>query len=71
VDKRAVHLYITKEGQRVLKKAPRPYSGVLPDALLELDPRTLKRLQRDLDELLAILSPDEDGAYKPLGQTQR
>ena len=70
-DKRAIHLYVTASGQKVLQRAPSPYSGVLPDALLELDPKVLKRLDRDLDRLVAILSPNEDGAYIPLGSSSR
>lgn len=70
-DRRSVSLFTTAAGQKVLQRAPNPWSGVLPDALLELDPRAVKRLERDLAQLVAILSPKEDGAYLPLGQTVR
>lgn len=67
-DGRAVHLHATAAGSRLLKKAPSPYAGVLPDALLELDTLALKRLDRDLARLVAILSPNEDGAREPMSR---
>jgi DNA-binding MarR family transcriptional regulator len=67
-DKRHVHLFASTAGVRLLKKAPLPYSGVLPNALLALDQRTLARLRKDLSELIRVLSPREDGAAIPLGQ---
>jgi DNA-binding MarR family transcriptional regulator len=71
VDKRAVRLKATPKGARLLKKAPGPYSGVLPDALLELDPKALKRMERDLQDLVHILSPTEADSQLPLGISQR
>jgi DNA-binding MarR family transcriptional regulator len=71
LDKRAVRLKVTARGARLLKKAPGPYSGVLPDALLELDPKALKRLERDLQGLAHILSPTETDSQLPLGMNQR
>lgn len=57
-DKRAVHLQLSAAGARVLKKAPGPFTGVLPQALMELDDRTLARLDRDLGRLIEVLGAD-------------
>jgi len=65
-DKRAVQLYILQSGRRLLKKAPRPFSGVLPQALSELDSKTLLRLEKDLSALLKLLNADESAAKTPL-----
>lgn len=70
-DKRAVRLKTTAKGNRLLRSAPGPYAGVLPEALLELDPKVLKRLERDLHDLVQGLSPREDGAQVPLGISSR
>jgi DNA-binding MarR family transcriptional regulator len=65
-DKRAVQLHLLPAGARVLKKAPQPFTGVLPSALRALDEPTLKRLQRDLAKLIVVLNADERGAQVPL-----
>ena len=65
-DKRAVQLYVLPSGRRLLKKVPGPFSGVLPKALSELDPKTLQRLEKDLSSLLNLLSADEKAAKTPL-----
>jgi DNA-binding MarR family transcriptional regulator len=67
-DRRAVQLRITPAGGRVLRKAPGPFAGVLPDALERLDAKTLDRLDRDLAKLLAELHADERAARTPLAQ---
>lgn len=67
-DRRAVQLNITPQGARVLRKAPGPFTGVLPDALQRLDAATLKRLDRDLGRLIQVLGGDERAANVPLGQ---
>lgn len=67
-DRRASHLYLLAAGTRVLKKAPAPFSGVLPDALASLDDATLRRLQRDLSALLAVLDADQRAARTPLAE---
>jgi DNA-binding MarR family transcriptional regulator len=68
LDRRNVELGILPAGTRLLKKAPGPFTGVLPDALAQLSPDTLARLEEDLAELLSLLSPDERAANIPLGQ---
>lgn len=67
-DRRAVQLRILPAGTQVLRKAPGPFAGVLPQALARLDPRTLERLDRDLAELIAELHADERAAGIPLAQ---
>ena len=60
-DRRAVMLFVRPAGQRVLRKAPGPFAGVLPEALASLDPRTLRRLEQDLSVLIEVLGADERG----------
>lgn len=66
-DKRTVYLQLSSAGARVLKKAPGPFAGVLPEALMQLDDGTLKRLNRDLARLVRILGADEEKGNVPLG----
>ena len=70
-DGRAVRLKVTAQVLKSLRAAPGPYAGVLPGALATLDRATLRRLDRDLGRLIAVLSPREDGARKPLGELLR
>jgi DNA-binding MarR family transcriptional regulator len=70
-DRRALHLKITARGTAVLKKAPAPVTGVLPDALSKLDLETLVRLDQDLTGLIAILGADRRSERMPLGQPER
>jgi DNA-binding MarR family transcriptional regulator len=67
-DRRAVQLRILPAGVRVLRKAPGPFAGVLPDALDRLDIATLDRLEQDLSSLIAALQVDEQSAGIPLAQ---
>lgn len=67
-DRRAVQLRVTAAGGRVLRRAPGPLTGVLPQALASLDAPTLARLERDLAALITALDADERGANIPLGQ---
>lgn len=67
-DRRAVQLRILPAGTRVLRKAPGPFVGVLPEALARLDAQTLKRLDRDLARLISALQADERAAGVPLAQ---
>jgi DNA-binding MarR family transcriptional regulator len=68
-DKRAVQLYILPAGRAVLRRAPGPFAGVLPEALAALDAVKLARLEEDLDALLKVLKADERAANIPLGQS--
>jgi DNA-binding MarR family transcriptional regulator len=68
VDRRSVHLKTLPAGTRVLRTAPGPLTGVLPEALATLDTETLERLDADLAALIAVLNSDERAARIPLGQ---
>ncbi|MBL8308490.1 MAG: winged helix-turn-helix transcriptional regulator [Rubrivivax sp.] len=67
-DGRAVMLHLRPGGARVLRRAPGPFTGVLPEALAALDPETLERLEQDLAVLIQVLGADERGASIPLSQ---
>lgn len=67
-DRRAVQLHLLPAGRRVLRRAPGPFAGVLPEALAALDPDTLARLEADLAQLIQQLGADERGASIPLAQ---
>jgi DNA-binding MarR family transcriptional regulator len=61
-DRRAVQLNLLPAGAKVLKNAPGPFAGVLPDALRSLPPDALARLQVDLARLIVLIDADERGA---------
>ncbi len=65
-DKRVVELYALPAGLKLLKKVPGPYSGVLPQALSELDAQTLLELERNLEVLLQRMDIDERSAQTPM-----
>ena len=67
-DRRTVQLHVLPAGARLLRRAPGPFTGVLPQALATLDVATLARLEHDLGQLIAALDVDERGARVPLGQ---
>jgi DNA-binding MarR family transcriptional regulator len=67
-DRRGVHLRVTAAGARVLRRAPGPFTGVLPEALASLDAETLERLDHDLALLIVALGADERAAGIPLAQ---
>ncbi len=67
-DRRTVQLHVLPAGARVLRRAPGPFTGVLPEALANLDRRTLSRLDKDLGTLIDALGVDEKEAGIPLGQ---
>jgi DNA-binding MarR family transcriptional regulator len=70
-DKRAVQLHITAAGQLLLKLVPGPSQGVLPEALAQLDPATLERLNEDLARLTEVLQADDAAANTPLADLAR
>ena len=67
-DRRAIKLRITARGTAVLRKAPGPVTGVLPEVLSRLDLQTLQRLDEDLEAVIALLGPNRRAAKVPLGQ---
>ncbi len=66
-DQRVVRVYLTPAGQRVLRKAPKPAEGIIPDALHRMPRDALGRLDRDLEKLLRLTRiRDRRAAMKPL-----
>lgn len=51
-DQRAVRIALSPQGAEVLQAAPRPARGLLPEALLQLKPEQLVRLDCGLQDLL-------------------
>ncbi|HEV6968857.1 MarR family winged helix-turn-helix transcriptional regulator [Roseateles sp.] len=68
VDRRAVQLYVLPGGAKALRRAPGPFSGVLPEALKAMDPTSLRRLRKDLGQLIVLLDADAEAARIPLGE---
>lgn len=68
-DRRAVQLYLTAKGQKVLAKAPGPFEGILPQALKKLDEKTLGRLDRDLGKVIELIGAKARGRNVPLGDS--
>jgi DNA-binding MarR family transcriptional regulator len=54
-DQRAVQLFATAKGLRVLKRAPQPLIGVLQQALSDLSGPRLESLHRQLATLIAAM----------------
>jgi DNA-binding MarR family transcriptional regulator len=67
-DRRAVQLHVLPAGRAVLRRAPGPAAGVLPEALASLDAASLRRLEADLDKLIRVLGADERAGTIPLAQ---
>lgn len=67
-DRRAVQLHLRPAGARILRRAPGPFAGVLPETLARLDEATLSRLEQDLSAVIEALGADDRGARTPLGQ---
>lgn len=67
-DRRAVQLHLRPGGARVLRRAPGPFAGVLPQALAGLSADRLGRLENDLGALIAALDADAGSAAIPLSQ---
>ncbi|KFI07593.1 MarR family winged helix-turn-helix transcriptional regulator [Massilia sp. BSC265] len=67
-DRRNVALHLQPAGREVLRRAPMPFAGVLPDALASLDEQTLQQLEENLARLIARLDVDETAGRTPLSQ---
>lgn len=66
-DQRVVTLSLSKQGKALMKIAPKPARGMLPEALSNLDKRHLSELNKGLQALLnAIDLADEAHALQPL-----
>jgi DNA-binding MarR family transcriptional regulator len=70
-DGRAVALRLLPAGTRLLRKAPGPFAGVLPQALGGLDDATLERLDADLGRLLHALDVLDERAPMPPSRTAK
>ena len=57
-DRRAVRLFITPAGRRILRQTPAPWSSVLHEALGHMDESSLRRLEKDLGALIKLLGKD-------------
>lgn len=67
-DRRVVCLEVTPKGQIALAKAPPPYRGILPDALMRLDPVILQQLNENISKLVLSLEHKQNKAeFEPLG----
>jgi len=68
-DQRVVRLYLTAKGRRIVKSAPGPAEGVLPDALKRLDPGELQALRKQLARLTRLMPlRDASGKKTPLSE---
>ncbi len=66
-DRRVVNLHLTETGQAALNRAPRPLTGLVPDALDKMSDTALARLHEDLALLIRQMNQvDLDAAEKPL-----
>ena len=68
-DRRAVQLRVLAAGTKVLRRAPGPFTGLLPQAIARLDAQTLSRLDQDLGKLIAALDVDDRRDRIPLAQS--
>lgn len=68
MDRRVLHLHLLPASDKVLQRIRGPFIGVLPQALKTLEPKTLKRLNADLDQLIEAMQTDERAALTPLAQ---
>lgn len=67
-DRRAVQLHVLPDGRRLLRRAPGPFAGVLPEALASLDEASLLRLESDLAKVIKALKVDDRAGSIPLAQ---
>ena len=61
-DQRVVKLLLTPSGARVLRKAPSPARGLLPEALAKVDPKKRAKLDAGLQALLDVIGDADNGA---------
>jgi DNA-binding MarR family transcriptional regulator len=66
-DQRRVGLRLTEEASKLIKKAPGPAEGILPDALSELPAEAIRTLDSSLGRLISQLQNSDDNlADEPL-----
>jgi len=61
-DRRVVELVLTARGAALLRRAPRPARGLLPEALHRLPPATLGQLDAALAAVLRTMTTADTGA---------
>lgn len=67
IDQRVVHLSLTPSGARLLKKAPQPARGLLPEALAKVDVKRRAQLDAGLQALLDVIGDaDSTAGAQPL-----
>ena len=68
-DRRVVTLFLTEPGKKLLKRAPRPARGKLPEALFGLPKNSLSLLNELLERVLQEMGPTEQESMKqPLAE---
>jgi DNA-binding MarR family transcriptional regulator len=66
-DQRVVNLSLTPSGAKVLRKAPQPARGMLPEALAKISAADRAKLNAGLQALLDVIEqPDQGVGEKPL-----
>lgn len=66
-DQRVVNLLLTAAGAKVLRKAPRPARGLLPEALARVNDKKRAQLDAGLQALLDIIEGvDNEAGAEPL-----
>lgn len=66
-DQRVVQLTLTRRGADIVSKAPKPYEGVLPDALMRLPQADLRKLDSLLKSVTCRMRVrDASGRRTPL-----
>lgn len=69
LDRRVVLLSLCLKGKELIKKAPIPHRGMLPDALNQMNAEHLMSLKSLLTEVVDLMqSPASQDAFEPLGQ---
>ena len=68
-DQRVVTLFLTAAGKAVLRRAPRPARGKLPEALYSLPRNALSSLDRLLERVMQEMGPmEKESMKKPLAE---
>ena len=66
-DQRVVNLWLAPKGAKVLRKAPQPARGLLPEALAKVSAADRAKLNAGLQALLDVVGDaDKDAGGKPL-----
>ena len=70
-DQRVVRLYLTPQGEEIMRSAPKPFEGVLPHALQNLPTDVLANLNAYLARLIDQMAvKDEAAASTPLSDIE-